>query len=115
LYEVLVSANIPLWKLSNVKLRDFLERHAGHSIPDKSTLRKNYIPQCYDDTIRIIREGVRGKKIFVSIEETSDVEGRHIANVIVGTMVTDGPGEIFLLATESLDSINHSTICRLFD
>jgi GTPase SAR1 family protein len=114
LSEVLVSENIPLWKLINVKLRDFLERHTGHSIPDESTRRKNYIQQCYDDTIRRIRERVR-RKIFVSIDETSDVEGRYIANVIVRAMVMDGPGEIFLLTTESLDSMNHSTICRLFD
>jgi hypothetical protein len=88
----------------------FLEQHTGNSIPDESTLRKNYIPQCYDDDIRRIRESIRGKKIFVSIEETSDVEGRYIANVIIGTMVIGRPGKILLLTTESLDSINHSTI-----
>jgi hypothetical protein len=114
LSEVLVSENIPIWKLINLKLGDFLERHTGHSIPDESTRRKNYTQQCYGDTIRRIRERVR-RKMFVSIDETSDVEGRYIANVIVRTMVMDGPGEIFLLTTESLDSMNHSTICRLFN
>lgn len=115
LCEVLVSANIPIWKLNNRKLRDFLERHTGHSIPDESTLRKNYIPHCYDETMRRIRQQVSGKKFFVSIDETTDVEGRYIANVIVGTLEIDKPGEIFLLNTEVLESVNHSTICRLFD
>lgn len=115
LCEVLVSANIPLCKLNNFKLRDFLGRYTGHSIPDESTLRKNYIPQCYEETIRKIRERVCGKKIFVSIDESSDVEGRLIASVIVGTLEIDKPGEIFLLTVEVLESVNHSTICRLFD
>lgn len=111
LCEVLVSANIHLCKLNNFKLRDFLGRYTGHNILDESTLRKNYIPQCYEETIRKIRERVCGKKIFISIDESSDVEGR----VIVGTLEIDKPGEIFLLTVKVLESVNHSTICWLFD
>jgi hypothetical protein len=36
-------------------------------------------------------------------------------NMIIGTLETDGPGEVFLLMSEVLESINYSTICKLFD
>jgi len=42
-----------------------------------------------------------------------DVEGRFIANVIVGILRPDCPGRILHL--EQLDEENHSTICKLFD
>jgi len=62
-----------------------------------------------------IRKSIIGKKIWVSIDETTDVEGRFIANVIVGTLLVDGPGEIFLLTSEVLEKVNFSTIAKLFD
>ena len=39
----LIVSNIPLNKLSNVFLKDFLEKYTKYKIPDQSTLRKNYL------------------------------------------------------------------------
>ena len=111
---MLVSVNIPLKKINNPKFKNFLERHMGRSLPDESTLRKHYIPVCYNETMARIRDEVRGKKIFVSIDETSDAEGRYVANVIVGTLELDGPGKTFLLTSEILEKVNNSSICILF-
>ena len=72
--EALVTVNIPFSTLNNVKLKSFLELHFGRPIIDKSTLWKNHFSQCYNDTISKIRGEVHGKKIFVSIDETTDVE-----------------------------------------
>jgi hypothetical protein len=63
----------------------------------------------------MIRNKVHGKKIFVSIDETCDTEARYVANVIIGTLEIDGPGEVFLLTSEVLESVNHSTICNVFE
>ncbi|KAE9522338.1 hypothetical protein AGLY_017284 [Aphis glycines] len=48
-------------------------------------------------------------------DETTDVEERYIANVIIGTLEVDNPGKIFLLNSEVLEKANHSTISKLFD
>ena len=53
-------------------------------------------------------------KIWVSIDETSDVDGRFAANV-VGTLKHEQPGEIFLLACEVLERANNSSIGVVFD
>jgi hypothetical protein len=112
LCDALVSANIPFWALNDEKLTNFLEVNC-RSIPDKSTLRKNYLSKCYNNILEMIRNKVHGKT-FVSIDETCDTEARYVENII-GTLEIDGPGEVFLLTSEVLESVNHSTICKLFD
>jgi len=115
LCKALMSSNIPLHKISNIHFRSFLEKYTGKEIPTVTTLRKTYVNDCYDDTMKIIRNYVTGKKIWVSIDETTDKSGRFIANVVIGTLEFDQPGKIFLLTTEILEKANHSTIAKLFD
>lgn len=62
-----------------------------------------------------IRNQILNKQIWVSIDEMIDIEGRYVANVIIGILLTDGPGKIFLLASEVLLKVNHTTISKLFD
>ncbi|KAF0718571.1 DUF659 domain-containing protein, partial [Aphis craccivora] len=62
-----------------------------------------------------IRKDLVENKIWVSIDETTDVQGRYIANVIIGTLLKDRPGKIYLLNTEVLEKANFSTITKLFD
>lgn len=115
LCRALVSANIPLAKINNECFKKFLEQYMNRNIPDESTLRKEYVHRCYEDTIEKIRGYVADKSIFVSIDETNDEVGRSVANVMVGTLEEDKPGEIFLLAMDILEKVNHQTICQLFD
>jgi len=108
-------ANIPLYKIENLKFKAFLQEYTGKEIPKEATLRKGYVDDCYRDTLAKIRNCVSNNKIWVSIDETTDVEGRFVANVIIGVLRTDGPGVIFLLNTEELVKANHQTIFTLFD
>ena len=62
LCEAFVSANIPFHKLNNNVLRGFLQKYTGKSIPDESTIRKNYIEWCYNKTIDVIRAKLHKKK-----------------------------------------------------
>jgi hypothetical protein len=48
--------------------------------------------------------------IWVSIDETSDVDGRFVANVVVGTFKHEQSGEIFLLACEVSERVNYSSL-----
>lgn len=71
---------------------------------------------CYNETMDCIRKSITGKKnLVLSIDETIDMEGRFIANVIFGTLLVDGPGEIFLLTSEILKNAKLSTVTKLFD
>jgi transcriptional regulator of met regulon len=58
---MMVSPNIPLHKAEAASYRMFLEKYTTQPIPTESTLRKNYLASCYEDTINKIRNSV-GKK-----------------------------------------------------
>lgn len=58
---------------------------------------------------------ILNKKLWVSIDETTDIEGRYIANVVVGTLELDRPGKQFLINCAELEKTNFSTIIKLFD
>jgi len=115
LCSAMLSANIPLNKLSNVQFKEFLQKYTGKQIPAITTLRKGYVDEIYSETMNKIRNAITGKKIWVSIDETTDSLGRYVANVVIGTLETDGPGQTFLLNSEVLTKANHSTISKLFD
>ncbi|VVC26306.1 Hypothetical protein CINCED_3A003497 [Cinara cedri] len=106
----MLSANIPLNKLSNVQFKQFLEKYTVKQIPAITTLRKCYVDEIHSETMNKISNDITGKKIWVSINETTDSLGRSIANVVIGTLETDGPGQTFLLNSEVLTKANHSTI-----
>ncbi|KAJ4439531.1 hypothetical protein ANN_07655 [Periplaneta americana] len=106
LCQAFVSANIPFHKLNNNVFRDFLQKYTGKSIPDESTIRKNYIESCYNRTLDAIRAKLDGKKIWVSIDETTDCMGRYVVNVIVGEINEENSGDIFLLNCEVLEKLH---------
>jgi len=115
LCKTLLVANIPLNKLQNTYFRSFLEKYTHKDIPSVSLLRSTYVNECYDETMGAIRKEVLDKKIWISIDETTDVQSRYIANVIIGILSADEPGKIFLFFSSILEKTNHSTICQIFD
>jgi hypothetical protein len=69
LCEMMLSANIPLNKVNNEQFKTFLKKYTTHLIPDESTLRKYYVPACYEGVLKRIRCTVGDNKVWVSIDE----------------------------------------------
>lgn len=55
----MLSANIPFNKLKNKLFCDFLEKHTAKNIPDESTLCKNFMDKCFNETINSIRKYIK--------------------------------------------------------
>ena len=108
------AADIPLSKLSNPVFRAWLERETKHNVPHESAMRKQYLDIVYENTMSFIRNLVKNRKIWISIDETIDVTGRKFANVIVGILLPDRPGERFLLTSEELKKCDAEAIAHLF-
>jgi len=70
----MLAANIPLNKLSNHQFRSFLEKYTMKDTPVESTLRLGYVDKCYIETVNEIKKKVEGKKIWISMDEATDVE-----------------------------------------
>ncbi|KAG7156242.1 hypothetical protein Hamer_G005951 [Homarus americanus] len=72
LCRALVSADIPLNKLNNKELVSFLEKYTDQKVPNR------------------LREKVGDNSIWVSLDETTDVDARCVANFVFGIL---GPEE----------------------
>jgi hypothetical protein len=43
----------------------------------------------YSNTLNKIKDNIKGNKIWVIIDEITDVDGTYVANVVIGTLQTD--------------------------
>lgn len=75
LCSAILSAKIYLNKLGNVKFKEFLEKYTGKQIPATTTLRKGYVEEIYSETINKITKSISGKKVWVSLDATTDSLG----------------------------------------
>ncbi|PNF28390.1 hypothetical protein B7P43_G16747 [Cryptotermes secundus] len=114
LCEAILAADIPLSKLTNPTLRNFIEKYTQCKVPDESSVRKNYVKQCYELTIESIRDKIQDNFVWVSIDETQDCEGRFIANCIVGSLNKNEQSTPYLLAVEQLETTNSSAVSEFF-
>jgi len=97
LCKTLLVANILLNKLQNTYFRSFLEKYTHRDIPSVSLLKRTYVNECYDETMDAIRKEVLHKKIWISIDKTTDVQFRLIANAIIGILNVDEPGKFLYI------------------
>lgn len=84
-----VAADIPLNKLQNPVLKQTLEKYTKLPIPHESTVRKNYLPKVYQETISKIRQHIGDSCIWVSMDESTDSSGRYVVNIIVSALKTE--------------------------
>jgi hypothetical protein len=76
--QAFVAADVPLYKLNNPLLRDCLEKYTGRKLPEQSTIRKNYLNESYETVMECIRVEIGDSPIWVSIDETTDANGRYV-------------------------------------
>lgn len=115
LCKTLLEANIPLYKVNHPSMKKFIEKHTSNSAPDESTLRRKYVPMLYDEMIEKLRAKANGKHIWVSLDETTDVEQRMVANFVFGILDDENErGKSYLLNVMELEKVNANTIATFF-
>jgi hypothetical protein len=109
-----VSADIPVSKINNPEVRNFLLKYTQTDPPNESTFRNNYLLRCYEETLNTIRVLCGKENIWVSTEKATNESGRKVANVVVGVLKNDQTlSEISFLPTcKEISAVNHITIAR---
>ncbi|CAH0550717.1 unnamed protein product [Brassicogethes aeneus] len=110
LCNALMAANIPWTKLSMPKLKEFLEKYCGRSIPNESNLTR-----CYEETIKNIQNEIGNSDIWICVDESTDRTGRYIANLVIGKLSDTEPGKPYLLASKPLITTNSTTVSRFIN
>lgn len=83
--ELFMDVDIPLHKLRHPSMQRFLEKYTKTS-PSESAIRQNYVPVKYESCIETLRAKAAGKHIWVSMDETTDVEARLVVNFVFGIL-----------------------------
>lgn len=113
LTRALVAAGIPLHKLENKILSEFLHKYTGFPIPATNMLRYKEVPEIMDATLNSIRTIVGENDIYFQIDETTDLFERKQANIIVGVL-TSLPSKPMLMHVEFMEESDASAILGLF-
>lgn len=107
-----LAANVPLWKLDNPTLKNFLEENLGINIPEQSTLRKNYVPACYEEVRSKIILELDGHPFWLGIDETCDAAGRCVANILISRLNNESYHPPFLLGCIFLEDGTAGSVAR---
>lgn len=86
LCRTLLAANIPLYKIEDAAVIDFITKYTDHAPPSRTLLRTKYVPQLYEEFMQKLRIKVKNKCIWLTVDETTDCEQRLIVNLIFGFM-----------------------------
>lgn len=114
LCRTFLNANIPLHKISDPGVRSFLEKYHKNSLPSESTLRTKYVPTIYESYLKELQAKAQSKKIWVSMDETTDSEQRMVANFVFGLLEENGEGKSYLLNMAHIERSNASTMAAFF-
>lgn len=112
LCRAFLAANIPLNKLTNPHLKDFLQKHSKFNTPDESTIRKNVIEKVFTSTTDKIKKDIGDNYVYIIVDETTDACGRYIANLMIGKLSEEEPGKAYLIAVKELEKTNNLTVTR---
>lgn len=113
LCKAFVAANIPFRKLDNPVLRQFLAKYTFKHIPDESSLRKTYLPKIYNEVMDKIKNEIKDHYFWISADETTDLLGRGIINIIIGVLHPDIPTEPYLIATKVIEHVNANKVVEI--
>jgi hypothetical protein len=101
--------------LQNPVLKAFLAKYTDRHIPGDSPLRKNYIPGCYKKIMTSIQNKVADNYIWVSADETTDILGRCVTNVVIGVLHATISYTPYLIRTAITSSIDSSKMCEIIE
>ena len=80
------SANIPVHKLENKVLKNILSKYLKDEVadawPSSTTVRKT-LPDIHDSEFNYLKDSLKGKKIAVFADETTDCEQRYVLNILI--------------------------------
>lgn len=105
LCEAFVAADIPFPKLDNPIFRKFLAKYTNRQIPDQSTIRKVYLPKTYSKVMNKITHNIGNNYYWICADETTDVLGRAVCNVLVGNLNPEVAVKPFLIASCVLEHV----------
>lgn len=112
LIKTFCSANIPLSKLENQDLINFLKKYTGIDVKSESWYRKILLEKLYKNEMQSMLSNITEKDIYVMFDETTDDNGRYILNILIGECSAIKRTKAVLVETVELERTNAVNINR---
>jgi len=116
LTKTFLRAGLPLYKINHPDIQKFLEEFTSFVPPTDSALRKNYVPNLYQECLEKLRKKAANNYIWATLDETTDSQQRYVANFMFGVLgVKEEEGRSYLFAMDTLEKTNSNTIATFFN
>lgn len=106
--------NISLSKSDHPLVRTFLNEKVtnGGSIPKSHQLQEKYLGEVYRQEKGQLKAKLSGEPVAVIFDQTPDVEGRCVLNILIAPLKKDESGGILahLVNTVFMEHCNHSAV-----
>lgn len=120
LIEFLILCNIPWVQIENPAFTTFFQKYFCctctnqplRTLPSESLIRKVYLDKFYQARIAAIRSEVANKKIWISLDETTDFLGRYVVHFLVKPLDATVSHKTYLVACKVLTVVNGETIAK---
>ena len=109
--KTFVSANIPMDKVSNPSLKQFLEKYTKRIIPVPSTLRRHVESESLN-VFKNVKSFIGKHYIYLIVDETNDVCGRALCVILVGILDGQTNSKPFLLDVIDIQKTNSNTVTQ---
>lgn len=118
LLKFILACNIPWTQIKNPIFNNFIKncisgKFCKVCIPDESFLRRTTLDIAYKEKMHQIRTELANARIYVSVDESSDANGRQIGNVMVGALLKEKISTPHIISSFWLDEVNNVTISTL--
>lgn len=112
--RLFVGLNIPLKKLDQLLMRDFLMKDVknGGCVPGSVQMMQLHVPRIFQGDREVLKEKLKDKEIALQFDELPDNEDRSVLNVLATDFSLDESGGVkyWLLDTIFLDGKDHATL-----
>lgn len=110
---MLSACNIPFHVVRKEPFREFWKKYIPQwKLPSSETLRL-YLPHVRDRIEKQIKQHVRNKKLWITVDETTDSQRHSVATVVVRVLNKNSYSPPFLLACKRLQQCTGETIKEL--
>lgn len=114
LCNTFLSANIPLYKINNPAVKEFLTKYTKKPVPSETLLRTKYMPTIYEKCIKELQNRAGKSLIWVSMDETTDSEQRMVASFVFGILEEGEKETSYLLNIAHIEKANASSMAAFF-
>lgn len=111
LAKTFVECDIPLYKMRHPAMKALLEKYTDKIVPSETTLRSK-IPGLFLDRQKEIKLKLKGKKLWVSVDETTDSLKRCVVILVAGVLDSGSKGVV--LESKFFETVQASTIVQFY-